>query len=134
MLCMSGCPCLQVQEASAATNGFWRMPDAWINLANVYLAQQQYVPAIQMYKNALRKFFDNRSALVMLYLARWVFGPRAFAGIAAKQASELSLLALPVLCRRLLRRSCTWAVRLASTLHAESQNPVPSAMYWSSSL
>lgn len=62
---------LQVQEASAATDGFWRMPDAWINLANVYLAQQQYVPAIQMYQNALRKFFDNRSALVMLYLARW---------------------------------------------------------------
>lgn len=61
---------LQVQEASAATDGFWRMPDAWINLANVYLAQQQYVPAIQMYKNALRKFYDNRSALVMLYLAR----------------------------------------------------------------
>lgn len=62
---------MQVQEASAATDGFWRMPDAWINLANVYLAQQQYVPAIQMYQNALRKFFDNRSALVMLYLARW---------------------------------------------------------------
>ncbi|KAL4854380.1 RNA polymerase-associated protein CTR9 [Chlorella vulgaris] len=61
---------LQVQEASAASNGFWRMPDAWINLANVYLAQQQYTPAIQMYKNALRKFYDNRNAVIMLYLAR----------------------------------------------------------------
>jgi RNA polymerase-associated protein CTR9 len=30
---------LQVQEASAASSGFWRMPDAWVNLANVYLAQ-----------------------------------------------------------------------------------------------
>ncbi|EFN52318.1 hypothetical protein CHLNCDRAFT_139104 [Chlorella variabilis] len=61
---------LQVQEASAASDGFLRMPDAWINLANVYLAQEQYTAAIQMYKNALRKFYDNRSALVMLYLAR----------------------------------------------------------------
>ncbi|PRW61484.1 RNA polymerase-associated CTR9-like protein [Chlorella sorokiniana] len=61
---------LQVQEASAASSGFWRMPDAWVNLANVYLAQEQYVPAIQMYSNALRKFYDNRSAMVMLYLAR----------------------------------------------------------------
>ena len=65
---------LQVQEASAASDGFWRMPDAWVNLANVYLAQQQYIPAIQMYKTALRKFYDNRSAIVMLYLARWVGG------------------------------------------------------------
>lgn len=142
---------LQVQEASAASSGFWRMPDAWVNLANVYLAQvrqfclavaavvaaacggcrcacwhcsccpcchchwsardsaasqqactysrrsarictaaphayipgrpacpadhvpqEQYIPAIQMYRNALRKFYDNRSAMVMLYLARCV--------------------------------------------------------------
>lgn len=36
------------------------------------MAQEQYVPAIQMYRNALRKFYDNRSAMVMLYLARCV--------------------------------------------------------------
>lgn len=113
----------QVQEASAATAGFWSMPDAWVNLANVYLEREQYASAIQaraaaaacdccsprtlcrrtllqpvalgswtpagacpsrrcvklpilsslspqMYQSALRKFYDNRSANVMLYLAR----------------------------------------------------------------
>ena len=63
-------PLLQVQEASAASEGFWRMPDAWINLANVYLAQEQYAAAIQMYRSALRKFYDNRNPNIMLYLAR----------------------------------------------------------------
>ncbi|PSC73221.1 RNA polymerase-associated CTR9-like protein [Micractinium conductrix] len=61
---------LQVQEASAATDGFWQMPDASINLGNVYLAQQQYTAAIQTYRNTLRKFPDFRSSVVMLYLAR----------------------------------------------------------------
>ncbi len=35
------------------------------------------MPAIQMYRNALRKFYDNRSAIVMLYLARCVRQPGA---------------------------------------------------------
>jgi RNA polymerase-associated protein CTR9 len=47
------------------------MPDAWVNLGNVYLAQQQYTAAIQMYRGALRRFYDNRNAVVMLYLARY---------------------------------------------------------------
>lgn len=60
-----------MQEASAASAGFWRMPDAWVNLGNVYLAQQQYTAAIQMYRGALRRFYDNRNSVVMLYLARY---------------------------------------------------------------
>lgn len=40
--CPSRCrPPLQVQEASAATDGFWQMPDASINLGNVYLASSK---------------------------------------------------------------------------------------------
>lgn len=43
--------------------------------------QEQYTPAIQMYQNALRRFYDNRSAVVMLYLARCVQGLGCMSGL-----------------------------------------------------
>ncbi|EDO34243.1 predicted protein, partial [Nematostella vectensis] len=54
----------QVREATAD------VPDVWLNLAHIYVEQKQYVSAIQMYENCLRKFFKHHSVEVMLYLAR----------------------------------------------------------------
>ena len=30
--------------------------DVWLNIAHIYMEQQQYVAAIQMYENCLKKF------------------------------------------------------------------------------
>eukprot|EP00191_Tetraselmis_sp_GSL018_P024283 CAMPEP_0177627260 /NCGR_PEP_ID=MMETSP0419_2-20121207/31106_1 /TAXON_ID=582737 /ORGANISM="Tetraselmis sp., Strain GSL018" /LENGTH=1041 /DNA_ID=CAMNT_0019128397 /DNA_START=74 /DNA_END=3200 /DNA_ORIENTATION=+ len=61
----------QVQEAVAA-NPQWQivMPDAHLNLANVYLACQDYVSAIKMYQAVLKRHYNNKDAGVLLYLAR----------------------------------------------------------------
>eukprot|EP00877_Chromochloris_zofingiensis_P002087 jgi/Chrzof1/1187/Cz01g43270.t1 len=58
-----------VQEAAAASGGFVKLPDVWINLANLYLAKQNYASAIQMYLNA-SKVYNNKNSKVLLYLAR----------------------------------------------------------------
>ena len=42
----------------------------WLNLAHIYVDQKQYVSAIQMYENCLRKFYKHYNTEVMLYLAR----------------------------------------------------------------
>ncbi|TRY67808.1 hypothetical protein TCAL_07229 [Tigriopus californicus] len=44
--------------------------DVWLNIAHIYVEQHQYVAAIQMYENALKKFFKYHSVDVLLYLAR----------------------------------------------------------------
>ncbi|XP_065646926.1 RNA polymerase-associated protein CTR9 homolog isoform X3 [Hydra vulgaris] len=54
----------QVREATA------EVPDIWLNLAHVYVEQKQFVSAIQMYENCLKKFFKSYSVEVMFYLAR----------------------------------------------------------------
>ncbi|CAM6088195.1 unnamed protein product [Calypogeia fissa] len=59
----------QVQEA-AAGNVTVEMPDVWINLAHVYLAQGQFALAIKMYQNCLKRFYHNTDSQVLLYLAR----------------------------------------------------------------
>ena len=60
----------QVQEAASAADGFWPMPDAWVNLGSVHLAQEQYGVAVHMYATALRRFYHNRDAKLLLYTAR----------------------------------------------------------------
>lgn len=57
----------QVREATAD------VPDVWLNLAHIYVEQKQYVAAIQMYENCLRKFFKHHNVEVLLYLARAYF-------------------------------------------------------------
>nr|XP_058951726.1 RNA polymerase-associated protein CTR9 homolog isoform X1 [Pocillopora verrucosa] len=57
----------QVREATAD------IPDVWLNLAHIYVEQKQYVAAIQMYENCLRKFFKHHNVEVLLYLARAYF-------------------------------------------------------------
>eukprot|EP00887_Chlorella_sp_A99_P005280 scaffold1.g5280.t1 len=52
-----------VQEAAAAMAGFWRMPDVG----------EQYTSAVKMYSSTLKRFFDNRSAQLSLYLARALY-------------------------------------------------------------
>ncbi|XP_070564627.1 RNA polymerase-associated protein CTR9 homolog [Ptychodera flava] len=57
----------QVREATAD------MCDVWLNLAHIYVEQKQYISAIQMYENALKKFYKYHNTEVMLYLARAYF-------------------------------------------------------------
>ena len=44
--------------------------DVWLNIAHIYMEQQQYVAAIQMYENCLKKFYKYHNVDILLYLAR----------------------------------------------------------------
>uniref|UniRef100_UPI00358E2C0C RNA polymerase-associated protein CTR9 homolog n=1 Tax=Myxine glutinosa TaxID=7769 RepID=UPI00358E2C0C len=44
--------------------------DVWLNLAHVYVLQQQPAFAVQMYETCLKRFFRYQNPDVMLYLAR----------------------------------------------------------------
>lgn len=57
----------QVREATAD------YCDVWLNIAHIYVEQKQYVAAVQMYENCLRKFFKHHNTEVLLYLARAYF-------------------------------------------------------------
>mmetsp|Transcript_39349 Transcript_39349/g.63823 ORF Transcript_39349/g.63823 Transcript_39349/m.63823 type:complete len:766 (+) Transcript_39349:2-2299(+) len=46
------------------------MPDVWVNMAHIYLAQGQHINAIKMYQNCLKKFYYNRESSILLFLAR----------------------------------------------------------------
>ena len=59
----------QVQEA-ATGNLAVDMPDVWINLGHIYLAQGQFALAVKMYHNCLRRFYNNTDSQILLYLAR----------------------------------------------------------------
>ncbi|KAF7272141.1 hypothetical protein GWI33_015055 [Rhynchophorus ferrugineus] len=54
----------QVREATAD------FCDVWLNIAHIYVEQKQFVGAIQMYENCLRKFFKYNNVEVLQYLAR----------------------------------------------------------------
>lgn len=54
----------QVREATAD------MPDVWLNIAHIYVEQKQYIPAVQMYENCLKKFYKHNNVEVLTYLAR----------------------------------------------------------------
>ena len=57
------------------------MPDVWINLAHCHLSQGQHVAAIKLYKACLERFYGNKDASVMLFLARAYFDKRDFASV-----------------------------------------------------
>ncbi|XP_010212097.1 PREDICTED: RNA polymerase-associated protein CTR9 homolog [Tinamus guttatus] len=57
----------QVREATADIS------DVWLNLAHIYVEQKQYISAVQMYENCLRKFYKHQNTEVLLYLARALF-------------------------------------------------------------
>ncbi|XP_050083431.1 RNA polymerase-associated protein CTR9 homolog [Anopheles aquasalis] len=57
----------QVREATA------EFCDVWINIAHIYVEQKQYISAIQMYENCLKKFYRHNNVEVMQYLARAYF-------------------------------------------------------------
>ncbi|KAG0580584.1 hypothetical protein KC19_4G184500 [Ceratodon purpureus] len=59
----------QVQEA-ATGNLAVDMPDVWINLGHIYLAQGQFGLAVKMYLNCLKRFYHNTDHQILLYLAR----------------------------------------------------------------
>ncbi|KAK6741499.1 hypothetical protein RB195_009387 [Necator americanus] len=54
----------QVREATS------EFEDVWINIAHVYIELGQYVPALQMYSNAIKKFEREQDHQCLLYLAR----------------------------------------------------------------
>jgi len=54
----------QVREATAD------FCDVWLNIAHIYVEQKQYISAIQMYENCLKKFFKFPQVEVLQYLAR----------------------------------------------------------------
>ncbi|GMR41708.1 hypothetical protein PMAYCL1PPCAC_11903, partial [Pristionchus mayeri] len=54
----------QVREATAD------FLDVWINIAHVYMEQGQFVAAVQMYLNAMKKFGKEKDPQLLLYLAR----------------------------------------------------------------
>lgn len=57
----------QVREATAD------FPDVWINIAHIYVEQRQYVAAVQMYENCLKKFFNNSNTDILSYIARALY-------------------------------------------------------------
>ncbi|XP_036399469.1 RNA polymerase-associated protein CTR9 homolog [Megalops cyprinoides] len=57
----------QVREATADIS------DVWLNLAHIYVEQRQYISAVQMYENCLKKFYKHQNTEVLLYLARALF-------------------------------------------------------------
>ena len=57
----------QVREATAD------FPDVWLNIAHIYVEQKQYVAAIQMYENCLKKFHKYSNIEILMYLARAYF-------------------------------------------------------------
>ncbi|KAG0578736.1 hypothetical protein KC19_4G046400 [Ceratodon purpureus] len=59
----------QVQEA-ATGNLAVDMPDVWINLGHIYLAQGHFGLAVKMYLNCLKRFYHNTDHQILLYLAR----------------------------------------------------------------
>ncbi|KAF3326627.1 RNA polymerase-associated protein CTR9 [Carex littledalei] len=60
----------QVQEAAASGSALVQMPDVWVNLAHIYLAQGQFSLATKMYQNCSRKFYYGTDSTILLYLAR----------------------------------------------------------------
>lgn len=54
----------QVREASPD------MPDAWINLAHIFVAEERYSEAIQLYSVCLTKCYNGQDLEVLLYLAK----------------------------------------------------------------
>ncbi|KPJ14381.1 RNA polymerase-associated protein CTR9-like [Papilio machaon] len=54
----------QVREATAD------FPDVWMNIAHIYVEQKQYINAIQMYENCIRKFRMQHDEEWLTWVAR----------------------------------------------------------------
>ncbi|XP_060857388.1 RNA polymerase-associated protein CTR9 homolog [Metopolophium dirhodum] len=57
----------QVREATAD------FCDVWLNIAHIYMEQNQYISAIQMYENCIKKFFKHDNVEVLQYLGQAYF-------------------------------------------------------------
>ncbi|CAD7699619.1 unnamed protein product, partial [Ostreobium quekettii] len=60
----------EVQEAAASQSGFLKIPDVWVNLANLHLGCGDYDSAIKLYQGALAKFYQHQNPALLVYLAR----------------------------------------------------------------
>ncbi|GMH35626.1 hypothetical protein BSKO_03494 [Bryopsis sp. KO-2023] len=61
---------VRVKEAAASQGKYLEMPNVWINLANIHLAFGDYDSAIQVYENALARFYEHSNPTLLIYLAR----------------------------------------------------------------
>jgi RNA polymerase-associated protein CTR9 len=57
----------QVREATADFS------DVWLNIAHIYVEQKQYISAIQMYENCLKKFYKYHNVEIMQVCFKFVF-------------------------------------------------------------
>lgn len=62
----------QVREASPG------MPDAWINLAHIFVAEERYGEAIQLYTVCLSKCYNGQDLEVLQYLAKAYYESKDF--------------------------------------------------------
>ncbi|CAB3402035.1 unnamed protein product [Caenorhabditis bovis] len=74
----------QVREATST------FLDVWINIAHVYMEREQYMPAVQMYSSAMKKFNRENDPAILHYLAKAYY--RAGMVEEAKETLEKTLL------------------------------------------
>lgn len=75
----------QVREASPD------MPDAWINLAHILVAEERYQEAIQLYTVCLTKCYQGQDLEVLLYLAKAFYESKKFSNCIATLSRGLHM-------------------------------------------
>ncbi|KAF4047289.1 Tetratricopeptide repeat [Phytophthora infestans] len=75
----------QVREASPD------MPDAWINLAHIFVAEERYQEAIQLYTVCLTKCYQGQDLEVLLYLAKAYYESKDFPSCIATLSRALHM-------------------------------------------
>ncbi|RMX62258.1 hypothetical protein DD238_000838 [Peronospora effusa] len=75
----------QVREASPD------MPDAWINLAHIFVAEERYQEAIQLYTVCLTKCYQGQDLEVLLYLAKAYYEWKDFSSCIATLSRGLHM-------------------------------------------
>ncbi|CAH0517019.1 unnamed protein product [Peronospora belbahrii] len=75
----------QVREASPD------MPDAWINLAHIFVAEERYQEAIQLYTVCLTKCYHGQDLEVLLYLAKAYYEWKDFSSCIATLSRGLHM-------------------------------------------
>lgn len=76
---------LKVMEANA------EIPEAYINLGHTYMCLNQFVNAAKIYQNCLKKFFNDKDARLLNFLARAQFDARNFSDCVTTLERAISL-------------------------------------------
>ena len=89
--------------------------DVWINIAHIYVEQKQYIPAVQMYENCMKKFGREHDTETLMNLARAYYKADKFSDcrrviIRARHIKPSDKIILYNLCL-VLQRSATSTLR-----------------------